>query len=132
MASTNTRHLTILLDRNVNANAPTLALPQDVSTAAAITALVAFFEQQREWDVVRIEVGGLELGPSSRRHAAWLRSANARGVGDGDGASMHGVGQYRVLVYRCPTCQVRKAFVHIDAASVPSCPEGHGPLEYKP
>jgi len=79
---------------------------------------------------VAVVVGGDFVGVSSRARLQALGSAVIRSMGDGAGATLPGSSlRYRILRFRCVTCGAQIRRIHVDARAMPTCPNGHGPME---
>ncbi|MEV4021067.1 hypothetical protein AB0J35_62410 [Nonomuraea angiospora] len=77
-----------------------------------------------------LQIGGQEVGATSRQRIEQLAGRRLRSIGDGDGASLPGESaSYEFLRFRCGTCGRRVRRIHIDERDLPRCPQGHGVLE---
>jgi hypothetical protein len=120
----------VLVDsRRPPSTAPTLDLPAGFPVLEAAEVLETLFQRQDRLDEVQVTVGGQRVGALTRQRI----EITARGIGDGDGASLPGHSPaYELLEFRCGSCTTVVYRLHVDPRDPPICPEGHGPLTPAP
>jgi hypothetical protein len=121
----------ILLDAEAtDAGMPVLELPADCPVSDAADALEAVFANDAQATAAAVMIGDEFVGVSSRSRLVTLGSAVLRSMGAGAGATLPGASlRYRILRFRCSTCGAQARRIHIDARTLPACPNSHGPME---
>jgi hypothetical protein len=133
------RRYRILLEKEPGSTTVSLVIPTDATDDLGgdlgvdelAELLHEVFADDLRLEAVAIKQGVTRLGTVRRERLLQLTQPGRTAL-EGDGATLPGESrQYRALQYSCRAEECRAAEWHVIRPSEPpSCPDGHGPLEY--